>query len=234
VWHVSLVVEDELDELLAEQVAYYRARAAEYDATYPLDDGAHAEARAHLRAALEALAPYGRVLELACGTGQWTAELARHASALTAVDASREVLAICRRRLDTPHVRLLEADLFSWRPRESYDLVFFAAWLSHVPPQRFDALWALVADCLAPGGRVFVIDELPSVAALERPAGGRPAPSVRRRLTTGESYRAVKVLYEPDDLRARLAALGWDAQVRTVSWRFFCATACRLSPSGAA
>jgi SAM-dependent methyltransferase len=174
------------------------------------------------------------VLELACGTGQWTAELARNASALTAVDSSREMLAICRRRLDAPHVRLLEADLFSWHPRESYDLVFFSAWLSHVPPQRFDALWALVADCLAPGGRVFVIDELPSVAALERPAGGRPAPTVRRRLSTGESYRAVKVLYEPDDLRARLAGLGWDAQIRKVSWRFFCATARRLSPSGAA
>jgi SAM-dependent methyltransferase len=222
------MAEDALAELLAEQVAYYRARAGEYDATYPLDDGADVEARARLVAALEALAPYGRVLELACGTGQWTAELARHASALTAVDASPEALAICRRRLDAPHVRLVEADLFSWRRRESYDLVFFAAWLSHVPPQRFDALWAFVADCLTPGGRAFVIDELPAVAALERAAGSRPAPTVRRRLTTGESYRAVKVLYEPDELRARLAALGWDARVRTVGWRFFCATARRL------
>jgi hypothetical protein len=109
-----------------------------------------------------------------------------------------------------------------------YYLVFFAARLSHVPPQRFDALWAFVADCLTPGGRVFVIDELPAVAALERPAGGWPAPTVRRRLTTGESYRAVKVLYEPDELRARLAALGWDAQVHAVGWRFFYATGRRL------
>jgi SAM-dependent methyltransferase len=220
---------DELAELLAEQVAYYRARAEEYDATYPLDERADTETRARLVAALEALAPYGRVLELACGTGQWTAALARHASAVTAVDSSPEALAICRARLDAPHVRLVEADLFSWRPRERYDLVFFAAWLSHVPPQRFDDLWAFVSDCLAPGGRAFVIDELPAVAALEHPAGGRPAPTVWRRLTTGESYRAVKVLYEPDELRARLAALGWHAQVRIVGWRFFCATARPLS-----
>jgi demethylmenaquinone methyltransferase/2-methoxy-6-polyprenyl-1,4-benzoquinol methylase len=41
-------------------------------------------------------------------------------------------------------------------------------------------------------------------------------------------YRAVEVLYEPDELRARLAALGWDARVRTVGWRFFWATARRL------
>ena len=224
------MAEDELAALLDEQVAYYRARAAEYDATYPLDDGADVGPRARLVAALEALAPYGRVLELACGTGQWTAELARDADALTAVDSSPEALAICRRRLGARHVRLVEADLFSWRPRESYDLVFFAAWLSHVPPQRFDALLTLVADCLTPGGRAFVIDELPAVAALEYPDGERPAPTVRRRLTTGESYRAIKVLYEPDDLRARLAALGWDAQVHAVGWRFFYATARRLSP----
>jgi demethylmenaquinone methyltransferase/2-methoxy-6-polyprenyl-1,4-benzoquinol methylase len=53
------MAEDELAELLAEQVTYYRARAEEYDATYPLDDGADAEARARLVAALEALAPTG-------------------------------------------------------------------------------------------------------------------------------------------------------------------------------
>jgi SAM-dependent methyltransferase len=223
-WHSAVMADDELEGLLAEQIAYYRARAGEYDATYPLDDGADADARAQLVAALEALAPYGRVLELACGTGQWTAELARHATAVTAVDASPEALAICRRRVDAAHVHLVEADLFAWRPPERYDLVFFSAWLSHVPPQRFDAFWALVADCLTSGGLAFVIDELPAVAAVERPAPGQPAPAVRREVASGESYRAVKVLYAPDELRARLGGLGWNADVWTVGWRFFCAT----------
>jgi SAM-dependent methyltransferase len=225
------MADDELDALLAEQRAYYRARAGEYDATQPLDEGSDTDARRQLVAALEALAPHGRVLELACGTGQWTVELARHASAVTAVDSSPEALAICRRRVEVPHVSLVQADLFAWHPEERYNLVFFAAWLSHVPPQRFDAFWALVADCLTPGGRVFIVDELPAVAAVEHPAPGAPAPAVRRRLTTGRSYRAVKVLYEPNDLRQRLAALGWEAEVRTVGWRFFCAIVRRLSPA---
>jgi ubiquinone/menaquinone biosynthesis C-methylase UbiE len=218
---------DELDELLAEQRAYYRARAGEYDATYPLDEGADREARGKLVAALDALAPYGRVLELACGTGQWTVELAKQASAVTAVDSSPEALAICRRRVEAAHVSLVRADLFAWQPEERYDLVFFAAWLSHVPPQRFEAFWALVADCLAPDGQVFVIDELPAVASVEQPEPGQAA-TVRRRLTTGDSYRAVKVLYEPDDLRRRLAALGWEAVVRTAGRRFFHATVRKL------
>jgi hypothetical protein len=127
-------------------------------------------------------------------------------------------------RVDAERVQLVEADVFNWRPPERYDLVFFSAWLSHVPPQRFDAFWALVADCLTAGGQAFVIDELPAVAALERPALAQLAPVVCREVPSGESYRAVKVLYEPEKLRAHLGALGWDADVRTVGSRFFFAT----------
>ena len=64
---------DELDSLLAEQVAYYRARADEYDETGVV--GTEQEGR-RLRAAVEALRPRGRMLELACGTDQWTGQLA--------------------------------------------------------------------------------------------------------------------------------------------------------------
>lgn len=223
-WHPGSMADNDLAGLLAEQIAYYRARADEYDATYPLDARADADARARLVTTLEALAPYGRVLELACGTGQWTVELARHATAVTAVDAAPEALAICRRRVGVAHVRLVEADLFTWRAGERFDLVFFAGWLSHVPPQRFDAFWALVADCLAPGGRVFVIDELPAVAAVERVAAGQPAPAVRREVATGHAFRAVKVLHAPGELGARLDALGWDADITTVGWRFYAAS----------
>jgi SAM-dependent methyltransferase len=185
------MADSELEGLLAEQIAYYRTRADEYDATYPLDVQADADGRAQLLTALEEFAPYGRVLELACGTGQWTVELARHATTVTAVDAAPEALAICRRRVSAAAVHLVEADLFSWRPRERYDVVFFSAWLSHVPPQRFDDFWALVADCLTPGGRVFVIDELPAAAVVERPVPGQPAPAVRREVATGPAFRAV-------------------------------------------
>jgi ubiquinone/menaquinone biosynthesis C-methylase UbiE len=91
---------DDLDALIAEQVAYYRARAHEYDAT----DAVDAESRAVLLDALRAFAPRGPVLELACGTGQWTAELARNASVLTAVDTSPETIALNRARVGRENV----------------------------------------------------------------------------------------------------------------------------------
>ncbi len=84
--------QDQLDALVAEQTAYYRARAGEYDKTSAYD----VVSRAALVAALEAFAPYGRVLELACGTGEWTVELVKNASQLTAVDVAPEMLAVAR------------------------------------------------------------------------------------------------------------------------------------------
>jgi demethylmenaquinone methyltransferase/2-methoxy-6-polyprenyl-1,4-benzoquinol methylase len=212
---------DELDSLLAEQIAYYRARAGEYDATGALD----AESRAKLLDALAVFAPRGRILELACGTGEWTAELARHAAVLTAVDASPEMLALNRARVAQENVNYVEADLFAWSAPERYDVVFFSAWLSHVPEQRFEGFWALVADCLTENGRVFFIDELPAVAAHERWVAGTSTPAVERPLTTGASYRAVKVLHDPSELRRRLSGLGWQAEVHTVGRRFFYAIA---------
>jgi ubiquinone/menaquinone biosynthesis C-methylase UbiE len=211
------MVLDELDSLLAEQVAYYRARAREYDATHAFD----AASRARLLDALRAFAPRGAVLELACGTGQWTAELAVHAALVTAVDASPEMIAVNRARVVRDNVRYVEADLFAWSPTERYDVVFFSFWLSHVPPQRFEAFWELIAGCLKENGRVFVIDELPAVAAHERWISGAVAPVVERPLTTGARYRAVKVLHDPAELGARLCALGWRADIRTVSSRLF-------------
>jgi SAM-dependent methyltransferase len=219
-----LVSCDELDALLAEQIAYYRARADEYDETGVV--GAEQEGR-RLQAALEAFRPRGRVLELACGTGQWTDRLAAIAQSVTAVDASPEALAINRRRVGDPRVRYVEADLFNWRPVERYDTIFFAFWLSHVPPDRFDAFWALVTECLAPAGRVFFIEDRPSMATQERTVLGGPAYVVERKLLDGRAYRAVKAFREPQWLHRRLSTLGFEIEIETVGPHFFYATARR-------
>ena len=78
--------------LLDEQIAYYRARAAEYDRTSAAEDNPFADDADRVRVALHAFEPRGRVLELAAGTGQWTGLLAEYADELIATDAAPEML----------------------------------------------------------------------------------------------------------------------------------------------
>jgi len=218
------------DPLLEGQLAYYRARAEEYDEWF-LRRGRHDRGPEwnrrwfseleEVRRKLDRFGPKGRVLELACGTGLWTVELARHATSVTAVDASPEVLEINRSRLrEAGHetsVRYVEADLFGWSPDTAYDAVFFGFWLSHVPPERFEAFWGLVRSALGPGGRVFFVDSLGAETADEKERRSRNPrdPTTVRRINDGREFRIVKVFYEPADLERRLAGLGWKASVRT-------------------
>jgi demethylmenaquinone methyltransferase/2-methoxy-6-polyprenyl-1,4-benzoquinol methylase len=210
------------DGLLEGQLGYYRARAEEYDEwflrTGRYDRGSEWNRRWFLelervRQELDRFGPAGRVLELACGTGLWTVELARHTASITAIDASPEVLDINRTRLQEARpeipVRYVRANLFDWRPDDAYDVVFFGFWLSHVPPGRFAAFWDL--------GRAFFVDSLgPEAPAEKRRLGWTPGDhTMLRRLNDGREFRIVKIFYDPSGLEARLADMGWRFAVRT-------------------
>ncbi|MEV8367751.1 class I SAM-dependent methyltransferase [Streptomyces niveus] len=197
------------DALLAEQISYYRAGAAEYDRPYT----ERAELR-RLPAVIDDLPIGGDVLELACGTGRWTPLLAARARSVTAVDVTAEVLDLARARTPFPHVRFVQADVFAWQPPRRYDTVFFAFWLSHVPPARLPAFWSSVASMLTPGGRAVFIDDGPAAAAGEEGVTEGPVPTVLRRLDDGSRYRVVKVFHDADALAGDLTALGWTVRVR--------------------
>jgi ubiquinone/menaquinone biosynthesis C-methylase UbiE len=119
--------------LLDEQLAYYRAMAPEYDEAAQGDP--NEIDRPELESVLAQFGPTGDVLELAGGTGQWTASLAGYATRLTVLDASEETLAINRAKSAAAArpVDYVLADIFEWQPARRYDVVFFSFWLSHVP-----------------------------------------------------------------------------------------------------
>jgi len=222
----TLPMRDET-RLLADQIAYYRARAPEYDAwwfrTGRFDRGADNNAAWHADVAVVeqavdamlAAARPARVLELACGTGLFTRRLAPCAATVTAVDASPEAIAINRGRVQASNVRYVEADLFVWRPDARYDCVFMSFWLSHVPHARFDAFFAMVREALAPGGFACIVDSAhdPTSTAANHPTPDRNAGIVTRKLDDGREFRIVKVFYEPPVLARRLRAVGYAAGI---------------------
>ncbi len=222
------------DDLLGEQRAFYRARAPEYDewwqgcGRYRREDDQEREWHrqlAKVETALASFHPAGDVLELAGGTGWWTERLARTARHLTVVDASPEALALNRERVGRPDVEYVVADVFSWRPRRSFDVVFFSFWLSHVPRHRFGPFWSLVRACAAPRGRVFLIDNRsdPTPGHVGKdPCVVEYQPDVHlRRLPDGAEYRVVKVMYEPGELQGLLDAEGWDSEIEATKWFVF-------------
>ena len=120
------------------------------------------------------------------------------ASRVVAVDANAETLA-----LNTPAAELVVADIFSWRPPQEFDVVFFSFWLSHVPEERFAEFWGLVRSALRPDGRVFLIDSGPPETA---DAGELQV----RQLADGREFTIVKRFWQPGELAERVAGLGFE------------------------
>jgi SAM-dependent methyltransferase len=213
---------DELDALLAEQVAYYRARAPEY-----LDDAgiegvspeAHTETARAITMALDSAAPLGDVLELACGPGTFTNELAARATSVTALDASPEMLQIAAARTaGSTNVRFVQANVFSWTSDRRYSFVFLGFWLSHVPAERFAAFWSTLAAALTPNGHVMFVDDGHRTG--EELIEGPESSTIQRRLRDGRRFRAVKVALDPPSLQQSLRELGWAIDVRPLAGPF--------------
>ena len=192
-----------MNDLLDEQKRYYAARAPEYDdwwyrrGRYELEPDALArwwDDVAEAEAALESFAPRGAVLELAAGTGIWTRKLVRLVERVVAVDANAETLA-----LNTDDAELVVADIFEFAPAESFDVVFFSFWLSHVPDERLDDFWGLVRSALKPGGRIFLVDNNVKGDPVHRGRERVDAGVERRRLNDGREFDIVKHYRTPAD-----------------------------------
>ena len=220
--------------MLADQIAYYRDRASEYDEwwfrTGRYDRGPEFNAAWFADAAVveRALVDFldrekpKAALELACGTGLFTRHLAPRVGGLTAVDASPEVIEINRSRVGASNVEYVRADLFEWTPPARYDLVFMSFWLSHVPLSRFDGFWSKVKAALTERGSAYVIDSALDSTSMARDHARPDADSgiVTRKLNDGRQYRIVKVFHDPGELNERLARLGLDASIASTP-RYF-------------
>lgn len=219
----------------AEMVAYYEARAGEYDDWYlrrgryahgPIHDAAW---NAELDAAgrwLDALPIQGEIVELAAGTGWWSPLLASKGE-LWLYDAAETPLERARERLLAhglrAHIHLRDA----WaEPDRAVDAVVLGFWLSHVDRDRTAAFLELARRWLKPGGTLAIIDSLadPQSGADDHPPviGDR----AMRRVADGREFTIVKVQRDPAELAAALSAAGFRDVQATTTGRFFVLASC--------
>ena len=220
----------DVPDLDVEMLAYYEARAPEYDDWYlrrgryergPVHDTAW---NAELDIAgrwLDALPFTGEIVELAAGTGWWSPLLAVKGE-LSLYDGNPGPLERARERLVAHRLRAHLHVRDAWdEPDRRVDAVFTGFWLSHIPRDRLDAFLALVRRWLRPGGLFAFIDSLPDEqsSAIDHPT---PADDLSlRHLADGREFTIVKVYYTPDELEDALRRAGFaDAEVTTTG-RFF-------------
>ncbi len=209
-------------DILQNQIAYYRARAQEYDETTEgVEELNGAFARA--RDLLQQRGPFEHILELACGTGAWTQVLLAMGQDITALDAAPEMLTIAQQKLADARVHYQQVDLFAWKPTREYHLVFFANWLSHVRPQELVAFLTKVAHAVRPGGYMAIVDQyapmLEDREIAQEGEGGRIY--ALRPLRSGETFTIVKVFYKIEILQEVFTSLGFDVSVHQLNNFFF-------------
>ncbi|MBZ5610549.1 MAG: methyltransferase domain-containing protein [Acidobacteriia bacterium] len=149
--------------------------------------------------------PGERILDVGCGTGQLTAEIARSGAEVTGLDNSPDMLAQARKNY--PQLKFVAADAAGFQVPEPFDAVFSNAALHWVKDQPAAA--ASIARALKPGGR-FVTELggkgcIASIISAMRDVFGAEAD--QRRPWTFPSIGEFAPLLEQHGLEVRQASL---------------------------
>ena len=145
------------------------------------------------------------VLEIACGTGNWTQVLARRARSVTATDVNQSVLDIARDKsfegtVAFRHVNAYALDELAGQ----FDVAFAGDWLSHVPNAAIPEFISGLHSRLHAGARIIFLDMMPrkefdAETVSFDDDGNRVS---ERFLPDGEKFLVVKNFPREDELRA--------------------------------
>lgn len=103
--------------------------------------------------------PWGKVVDLGCGNGDWTVMLAARAREVVAVDFSASLLAAVRRRLEAKgadHVTYVNGDAASFEFPAGCDLIVLGAVLQYLEDAECEAVLRRAAAALSPAGVLYV------------------------------------------------------------------------------
>ncbi len=143
-------------------INYYALRAPEYEQIYYRDIPVKRKELAEEAERLEKLVEGKSVLDLACGTGYWTAVICRTAQSVVASDISTEMLAEAGKKEYLCRPTFVRADLYR-PPFEDgiFDVVSLGFWFSHEPKQNYSDFFRMLKPLVRPDGLIWMIDNNP-------------------------------------------------------------------------
>jgi len=184
---------------------YYDARLAEYDKVYlkPERQVDLMDIRSQVQRRVNGHA----VLELACGTGYWTAVASSSAKSIFATDISERALSVAKRRQYFCPIEFAVADALQPDAVPRRDLTMAMFWWSHVQRQDIAGFLLSLAAATNTDGWVLFLDN--------RYVTGSSTPISRRdewgntyqtrKLEDGSSHEVIKNFPNRDDLSSALA-----------------------------
>lgn len=200
---------------------YYARRAQEYEHVYQKPE--RQQKLALLKAYLIKLLAGRDVLEVACGTGYWTAFLAPFTRSMLATDAAAEVLDVARAKAYPPgRVRFEKADAYALDAvTGDFNGGLAGFWWSHIQKIRRADFLKGFHGRLQPGAMVVFIDNQ-YVEGSNTPISGADEDGNTyqdRRLADGSHHRVLKNFPTEAELRDMVGEVGVD--VRFVDFTYY-------------
>lgn len=206
---------------------YYAKRAASYEQVY--DKPERRADLAVLKEKVREVLRNQRVLEIACGTGYWTAQFADVAESVLATDINQEVIDIAlAKNLPADKVTFALADAFNLEPEGSYSACFAGFWWSHVLRQEQEGFLLKLREKLGKDTLLVLLDNVyvegssTSIARTDLEGNTYQL----RTLPNGERYEVLKNFPTDSALRKKMGSVVKD--IRIVRLEHFWMLTCRL------
>ena len=210
-----------------DMTAYYAKRAATYEQIY-----AKPERQADLAVLHERVRDALRdqtVLEIACGTGYWTAQFAESAKSVLATDINPEVIDVAKAKgLPADKVEFALADAFDLPAGKTYSACFAGFWWSHVLRQEQEGFLLKLREKLGKDVLLVLIDNV-YVEGSSTPIARTDSEGNTfqiRTLPTGERYEVLKNFPTDSALKKRMGAVV--KELRVVRLEHYWMATCRL------
>lgn len=201
---------------MAEQ--YYNHRAREYEEIYHRPNPVRQKELAEIATVMKDVFLTRYVLEVACGTGFWTAVAAKVAESVVAIDISNEMLAIAKAKgLPNERVQFCVTDAYNLDlVKGVFDAGLANFWLSHVPKSRLNDFLHGFHKRLISGAVIFMADNVlvPGLGGELVDKRGCEDTFKLRELSDGSKYEVLKNYYDTNQLQQIFEPLSSELKIR--------------------